>query len=309
MSMVMGEDAVHEINKSNEQLVARIRAGEDEAENMLQLWQQNQGFIAKIAMRYQGYAEMDDLKQEGYFGLCEAVRQYDVEQGVAFISYAAFWIRQAMKRYIDNCCGVVRLPVHAHEWIDKYNKVVKEYQKYYGDLPPESALCALLGVGREKLHDIQESARMGQIRSLSEPISGEDEGITLSDTVASGEDMEEDIIKKLDTVAMEQELWIAVDQLPDNLPAVIRSRYQDGKTLKETGQCLGIGIERARQIEAKAMRGLRNGRKSRRIKGYYEEYLKAQSFCHIGVDKFKRTWTSETERDALKLYERSTGSS
>ena len=100
---------------SNEQIVVRIQAGENTADNMLKLWQQTESFIAKLAMSYQGYAELEDLKQEGYIGLCEAVRQYDSDKGVPFINYAAFWIRQVMRRYIDNCCSVVRLPVHVRD--------------------------------------------------------------------------------------------------------------------------------------------------------------------------------------------------
>ena len=56
----------------NEQLVARIQSGQDEAENMLQLWQQNRGFITMMARKYASLAEMEDLEQEGYIGLCEA---------------------------------------------------------------------------------------------------------------------------------------------------------------------------------------------------------------------------------------------
>ena len=173
---------------TNEQLVALIRAGEDEADNMLQLWQQNKGFIYKMSMKYSGYSEIDDLMQEGYLGLCEAVRQYDPEHNVPFIKYAAFWIRQAMQRYIDNCCSVVRLPVHARDDIRKYNQAMKEYRKYYGCEPSERALCAMLGVGCEKLHVIQQNARMGQIDSLNRVIGGDDEDITIADTVASCED-------------------------------------------------------------------------------------------------------------------------
>lgn len=224
---------------TNEQLTVRIQAGEDAAENMLQLWRQNEGFIAKMAMRYQGYAELDDLKQEGYIGLCEAVRQYDPEQGASFISYATFWIRQAMRRYIDNCGSTVRIPVHAREWIGKYKGAVREYQKHYGAEPSESALCAILGVRREKLHAIQKDARMGQTESLSRPTAGEDEGLTLGDMVPSGEDMEGDVIKALDTAAMRREVWIAVDSLPDVLPDVVRLRYRDWKTLEQTGESLG----------------------------------------------------------------------
>ena len=96
---------------TNEQLVALIRAGENEADNMLKLWNRNKGFVFKTAKKYSGYAEMDDLMQEGYLGLSEAVRYYDAEKGVPFINYAALWIRQAMQRYIDNSGNVVRIPV------------------------------------------------------------------------------------------------------------------------------------------------------------------------------------------------------
>ena len=61
-------------NVTTEQLVALIRAGENEADNMLKLWNRNKGFVFKTAKKYSGYAEMDDLMQEGYLGLCEAVR-------------------------------------------------------------------------------------------------------------------------------------------------------------------------------------------------------------------------------------------
>lgn len=96
---------------TNEQLVARIQAGENEATNMLELWQKNKGFIYKMATKFQAYAEIKDLLQEGYLGLCVAVQHYETIEGVSFIHYAAFWIKHVMRRYIDNCCSVVRIPV------------------------------------------------------------------------------------------------------------------------------------------------------------------------------------------------------
>lgn len=310
MSMVMDEGVVYKINKprskpegtekiSNERLVALIRVGENEKDNMLQLWQQNKGFIYKMARKYSGYAEMDDLMQEGYLGLHEAIRHYEPDQNSSFIHYAAFWIKQIMQRYVDNCSSVVRIPVHAREDIREYRKAVREYQKYYGCEPSETVLCALLHVDCEKLHAIQQNTRMGQIDSLSKPIAGEDEDIMVCDTVESGEDIEEDIICKLDRENMNRELWIAVDQLPDNLPEVLRHRYIDGMTLKETGQSMGVGIERVRQIEYKAMRKLRTRKISQRFRGYYEEYLAAATVHHVGVDSFQRTWMSEVEREVM----------
>ena len=78
---------------SNEQLVASIRADENVAENMLQLWKQNKAFIGMLATKYMAYAEIENLKQEGYIGLCEAVSHYDLKQEIAFITYAGFWIK------------------------------------------------------------------------------------------------------------------------------------------------------------------------------------------------------------------------
>ncbi len=215
---------------TNEQLTIRIQAGENVAGNMLELWEQNQGFIGKMAVKYSSYAEIEDLKQEGYFGLCEAVRHYEPDKGMPFINYAAFWIRQVMRRYIDNCGSVVRIPVGAREEIRKYKKMRNEYWKYYGAEPSESELCALLGVKREKLHAIQNNARMEQIQSLSAPIGDEGEELTIEDMVASGENLEEDCISRLDRECMKRELWVAVDSLPVEQAKVVRCRYMDGLT-------------------------------------------------------------------------------
>ena len=285
---------------TNEQLTARIRAGENESVNMLKLWQQNKGFIAKLAMKYKGYAELDDLQQEGYLGLCDAVRLYDETQGVPFINYAAFWIKQAMKRYIDNCCHAVRIPVGLQAEIQRYNRAEREYRKYYGCEPPERALCALLDVSREKLHTIQESAQMGQIRSLNEVIGGEEDDITISDTVASDEDMEEEVLKRLDHENMSSSLWEVVELLPADQALIIRKRYTgNGKTLKEVGEDTGLTFLQVKHIEDKAMRVLRSPRATVKYRTYYEQYLAPCEVRHVGVESFNRTWTSSVEAEVL----------
>ena len=285
-------------NVTNEQLVALIRAGENEAGNMLQLWQQNRGFVYKMARMFSSYAEMDDLMQEGYLGLCEAVRYYDAEKGVPFINYAALWIRQVMQRYIDNTGNAVRIPVHIGALVRKYKKLKSEYFKYYGMKPSDRELSAFLGVSEEKLEDIKKSARMGQIRSLSEPL-GEDEDYTLADTVASSENLEENLARKIDREHMIQTVWIEVDRLPENQAALLRWRFWEGKTLKETGEQMGISIEAARQLQNKAMRTLRFPKRCGRFRAYHEEYLAPAAVHHVGVKRFQETWTSEVEREVL----------
>lgn len=283
----------------NEQLVARIRAGEDVAKNMLELYNQNRGFIVKVAKRYQGFAEMEDLLQEGYIGLSEAVSRYDADKNSSFIHYAAFWIRQSMSRYVDNCGSVVRIPVQARGEIREYNRVVREYRKYYGEWPSDYALCRLLGVIREKLQEIRKSAQIGQIRSLSEVLGGDGEEFTLEDSIASDQDLEGDAIREADTAAMKRELWIAVDRLPGNLPEVIKKRFLDGRTLKEISQEWGVTYSKVHDIQNKALRTLRQPGISRKYRRYYEEYISAECCHHVGVESFQRTWTSEVEREVL----------
>lgn len=285
---------------NNEELVAKIKEGNDMSGDMLQLWQQNQGFIRKMAAKYSGYAEIEDLKQEGYFGLYEAVRHYEAGRGVPFIDYAAFWIKQSMQRYIDYCGTVVRIPVNARSEIRQYKKMRNEYRKYYGAEPSESELCALLGVKREKLHTIQNNARMEQIQSLSTPIGDKGEELSIEDVVASGENVEEDCISRFDRERMKRELWSAVDSLPADQAKVVRYRYMNGLTLRETGERQGLSIDRARTINDKALRNLRAPSRSRKYRAYYEQYLSAAPVHHVGIQSFQRTWTSEVERDVLR---------
>lgn len=285
---------------TNEQLVARIQAGENEAENMLALWQQNKGFIHKMAVKYQFYAEIEDLNQEGYIGLCEAVQHYDVAKEVPFISYAAFWIKQNMQRYIYSCCSTVRIPEHARSEVQQYKKIVNEYHKWYGKEPSDKEMRAFLGVDREKLGTIKRNVLSSTICSLSEPVAGEDNNISLGDTVANEQDLEEDVIKRLDTAAIQETLWNTVDELPDNMPEVLRYRYQDNMTMNEVGQNLGITTSQVRTIESKALRKLRIPSKSEVFKEYYDQYLAPATIHHVGVETFKRTWFSSTEWEALK---------
>ena len=287
----------------NEQLVARIQGGDNEAENMLQLWKQNKGFIATIARKYSAGAEMEDLEQEGYIALCEAVQHYDPERGMSFIGYAAFWIKRRMRICADNS-RTVRLSFNAGDEVRQYQKIMREYRQEYGCGPSDRELCAFLYVSREKLDQIRKAAQMGNIRSLSEPIPGMDEDISLGDTVASGEDMEENTIREIDKERMKRELWLAVDQLPGNLPAAVRLRYEDRLTLEKTGQALGVTRERVRQLERKALRMLRLPRRCEKFRAYHEEYLSAASVHHVGVRRYLETWESEVEREALRWAEK-----
>ena len=114
---------------TNEQLALRIKVGEDVADNMLQLYQQNMGIIKDYARKYRSMAEEEDLQQEAYFAICKAVDSYDPDKGVSFLSWAVYWIRQQLLRYCQNN-GTVRIPVHASERVRKYKAFQNAFRVY-----------------------------------------------------------------------------------------------------------------------------------------------------------------------------------
>lgn len=287
---------------TNEQLAIRIRAGIDEAVNMLQLWQQNKGFIYKTAKKYSQYVEMDDLLQEGYLGLCEAVRHYEPEQGVLFLSYAAFWIKQQMHTYVEKCGSVVRISSGTRNQILRYKKLRAEYKMLYGENPTDAQMSVFLGVSREKLEDIKKALRMGKIESLNRPIGGEEDDLLLGDTVSSDENMEEDVISQMDKSRFAETLWKTVDELPEKPCEVIKKRYQEQMRLEEISDSMGEDRERVRNYERKALRFLRHPDRRDIFSVYYEEYFSAAPIHHVGVETFNRTWTSSVEAEVLRQY-------
>lgn len=97
---------------SNENLVRRIQNGKETAANMAQLWQQTKAFIAMIARKYTGYAEFDDLVQEGYLGLYEAVNHYDTARGIPFINYACLVEKVFTMRREENSISYYLKKIH-----------------------------------------------------------------------------------------------------------------------------------------------------------------------------------------------------
>lgn len=289
---------------SNEQLVARIKAGVDVAENMERLYFQVKGFIHSIAWGYRSLGEIEDLEQEGYLALYPAIDGYDPERDVKFVTYAESWIRQRIQRYIQNNGSCLRLSVHRLERVRRYRRFVSTYAAECGQEPSELEAAANLNVTREQIRDIRKDTYRVHLGSLDSPVTGLDGGEdgTVGDMVASGEDLEEDILEKVQQEELRWELWSCVDSLPGRQPEVLRMRYQQGMTLGAIGQEYDTTPEAVRQIHAKALRELRKPRNSKRLMPFLPEANRIYSAALVGnsVSRFNTTWTSSTERVALE---------
>jgi len=142
---------------TNEQIVIRIKAGENVADNMEQLYNQVKDFIHAIAWKYRDSGELEDLEQEGYLALYPAIDGYNPAAGCKFLTYAEYYIRQRMQRYLQMNGSCLRLPVHCVEQVKKYKKFVNEYQLEHGCEPPDFAVARLLHVSLERVEDIKKT--------------------------------------------------------------------------------------------------------------------------------------------------------
>lgn len=291
---------MEEENVTNEQLVARIQAGVDVPDNMLRLWQQNRGFIALVAKNYQAFEDIEDLKQEGYIGLCRAVDEYKPQEGVAFMTYAGYWIRQQMQRYVENCSSVVRVPSYAREKIRKQEKLASEWQKKFGNRPE---VRQYTWDTQSNTIELARSASKGRIRSLDASV-GEDGECTVGDLLPGAADVEGDVLDRVEQEELRAVLWGTVDTLPEKQAETIRMRYQQNRTLKQIGEELGCSVEMARTHERKALRELRKPSRAKKLKPFFPEAdrqrIYSRAISGTGLTSFEHSWTSATERAALQ---------
>ena len=284
---------------TNEQLVIHIKAGEDVSGNMAQLWEQTRRFIHTIAARYQGQAEIEDLEQEGYLALCDAVDGYNPAAGFLFLTYARHRIRQRMVRYIQNN-GSIRVPVHEWERVQKYKKLESAFLVQIGRKPSEDEMAYYMNITLKQVRSLKEVLRMGQMESLDKCFLDDGES-TVGDMIPGQEDVEGAVLDVMDAGELQAVLWSEVDTLPDEQPEVIRARFQRGETLRATGERIGVTIGRVRQIESKALRELRKPSHSRKLQPFLPEAIGSRAYSGNGVEAFNRTWTSSTERIAMML--------
>lgn len=292
---------------TNEQLVARIKAGEDIAENMQQLYEQTRHFIHSIAWKYRDSGELDDLEQEGYLALYPAIDSYNLDYGVKFLTYAEYHIRQRMRRYLQMNGGSLRISSNQDEKVKRYKRFCNMFQIEHGRMPTDSEAATFMGMTLEQVKYVQKSADMIVLVSLDSPVTGlkGTNDAVMGDMIASDEDMEGDVVDRLDHERLCSVLWDCVESLSEKQTEVLRKRYQMGLSLTEIGLELGITPEAVRQIYVKALWELRKSKYSDRLRPFLPEAERIYNMALYGngAERFNQTWTSSTERVVLKMME------
>ena len=287
--------------KSNEELVAEIRGGRKVTENMETLYGNNLPLIRQFIRPFIPYEPEEDLLQEAYFGLMEAVRHYESSENVKFMTYARYWIQQDIRRYLESCGSLIRIPSHNRQKVIQYKKLLRDYERDYGREPTDREAAACLGVPEDEIQNIRIYSQ--DVASLDAPLKNADvEELSLADTIADGLNLEDDTVGRLHGEAIQTELWDIVSRYADQQQAqVIRSYFQDGKTLAEIAKETGVSLERVRQVKAAGLRRLRRYKALAEIKEKCE-VIEAGMY-RTGFTRFKDKGSSAVESIAMRLEE------
>ena len=286
---------------SNKELIQAISAGGNRRQLMLELWKQNKKLIYKIAERYKGYMPLDDLMQEGYIALDNAARLFDASMGCAFSTYLVNCLKRRFYRLCAEKGSVIHIPQHMYVKLMDFNRKKEELTARLKRKPIMAELMIYTGLSRKEIKSLDAAAAAVTVKSLDTPIAGDDQDITLADVVA---DKRDDIGECTEDVSRQQEsmaIWAIVDELPDKQGDIIKERYIKNATLEETAKACGISKNRVFTQEMKAMRALKSPAYAKRLLPYYDG-VRSRAMHGTGVKRFNETWTSATEREALRLY-------
>lgn len=271
---------------TNEELVLRIQRGEDVNDNLQLLYDRNTGMINRFVNPYKIYSEKEDLMQEAFFGLWEAVQRYDPDAGSKFITYAEHWIRQHVSRYCKSCCQLKRIPEHYLQRIRSYHSYIRAYHSEHQEYPTTQQISEALSISQEKVKELQQIVAEADALSLEEAVPGTD--MTVKDTIPDDTDIEEQAAAAADREA----LWKIVDSLDYQKRTVIRMHFQDDHSLTRISKCLRMSTTRVSQIKKDAIQILRKKKAIRKLAtdfGYSGAYKGSlQSFRNTGMSSVER---------------------
>lgn len=247
------------------ELGRRIQTGDEEA--LQELIERNLRFVVQVASKYKGYGlPLSDLINEGNLGLMHAATKFDPERGARFITYAVWWIRQAIMHALAEGGNAVRLPVKQAEALSKLRQKFDEMHQEMGMEPTVEELAQALEMTPEEVEDLLRVYR--PYLSLDAPVQEDGSATQLDFMQSSSLPSSEEIYFN---ASMVREVHNLLQRLEPREAAILRARFGfDGppRSLAEIGREMGLSRERVRQIETRARAKLRALAKEKALNHY-----------------------------------------
>ncbi|PQJ77062.1 sigma-70 family RNA polymerase sigma factor [Polaribacter glomeratus] len=248
------------------ELALKIKKGDDRALN--KLVKANLRFVVSVAKQYQGQGlKLSDLINEGNLGLVKAAKRFDETRGFKFISYAVWWIRQAIMQALAEQSRIVRLPLNKIGSINKIRKIYAKLEQNEQRMPTNKEIAKQLDMTETEVAMALKNS--GRHVSMDAPFR-EGEDSNLYNVLQSDESPRPD--KNL----MKQSLTIEIDRALDTLSSkeanVIKMFYginlPSAHSLSEIGEIFDLSRERVRQVKEKAIRNLKSKSRTHLLKSY-----------------------------------------
>lgn len=260
------------------ELAALIQQGDHRArEKMIKA---NLRLVVKIAHDYSNFGlPLLDLISEGNIGLVKAVERFDPSKGGKLSTYAAWWIKQSIKRALANQSKTIRLPVHLVDKIARMRRVAIELEEILGRVPTDEEVAYEMDMSVNKVAHLKSvSVRPA---SLNAPIT-DDDGTEFGDLI--GDEKSVNPLDDLQSKNVVDDLTRLIDQLEPREAEIIRLRFglngEKAKTLEEVGEMFGVTRERVRQLQNMALTRMRKAlianERQRSEKEIHEERLESK---------------------------------